>query len=68
MSTPKLPFYEKDAIRWRDMVVAMMYELADIKRCCNLSSITNRIGDQVQQCAVLSESITDAIDRRRVRK
>ncbi len=68
MSTPKLPFYEKDAVRWRDIVASMMYELADIKRCCNVPSVSLRIGDQIQQCSILCESIQKALDDRRVKK
>lgn len=68
MPTPKLPFYEKDALRWRDIIVAMMYEMADIQRCCNMPSITLRIGDQIQQCQVLCESIQHTLDSRKASK
>lgn len=67
MSTPRLPFLEKDALRWRDIAAHMMYELADIKRCCNLPSIQNRIGDQIQQCSILCEDIQHKIDQRKVK-
>lgn len=65
MSTPRLPFYEKDALRWVDTVTALMYELNDIKRCCNLPSISYRIEDQVRQCILLADDIQSALDKRK---
>jgi len=68
MSTRKLPFYEKDALRWRDTLAHMRYELVDIQRCCNLASVSHRIGDQIQQVSILCEDIQHKIDQRRVKK
>ena len=67
MSTPRLPFYEKDAVRWRDTVAAMMYELNDIKRCCNLPSIAYRVEDQIRQCILLADDIQETIDKRKAK-
>jgi hypothetical protein len=65
MPTPKLPFYEKDAQRWMDAFVAMAYELADIRRCCNIPSIGHRIDDQVQQCKNMAFDIKETLDEKR---
>ena len=65
MPTPRLPFYEKDALRWRDILVEMTYELSDIRRCCNLPSIGLRVEDQMQVCRNLADEIDRIIQEKK---
>lgn len=53
---------------WRDLVWSMMYQLIEIQNELQMHPVKNRVGDQIQQCAVICDHIQHTLDQKRAKK
>ena len=66
MPTKPLPFYEKDAVRWHDLVVDSTSELRRVLRSCANSHYANHVEAIIWQLENVTKDIDKTLkDRRR---
>lgn len=68
MSTPKLPFLEKDALRWRDLSALSMNEIRSIIHATASPSVTTRLEALYWQMENLIKDIDKTVSNRRIVK
>lgn len=66
MSTPKLPFYEKDAKRWRDHAHLCINELKTVIRNTISPSATTHMEAIVWQLTSIVDDINKTLEVRRI--
>lgn len=65
MATPKLPYYEKDAFRWRDHIHLTMQEIESIMRMSPYQGAYDRLQPLVWQLASISNDIEKTLQERK---
>jgi len=68
MSTPKLPFLEKDAMRWKDHTSLVMNELRGVIHATASPSVTTRLEALYWQVENIIKDIDKTISDRRIQK